>query len=130
MKIRSVIAFVLLPSIALAEDLNGRWKLESSVRPFKTKTYTASFDPVAPVHVTLNGYCTKYEESNPDLFVFDAKGRLVARSTNPLCYEELQFQPTDTKTHTIVISNKKNKFKVNYELTVMNDTGLVESDEP
>lgn len=86
-----------MPSLAVAEDINGKWKIESSIKPFKTKTYTANFDPVAPVHITLNGYCTKYEDSNPDLFVYNSNGKLVGKSTFPLCFEELEFQPTDTK---------------------------------
>lgn len=52
------------------------------------------------------------------------------QSTNPVCYEELDFQPRDSDKHTIVISNKGNRFKVDFELVVVNDTGLLESDEP
>ena len=65
--------------------------------------------------IVLDGSC----ESDIDLWVYDAYGVLVAKSTSYGCYEHIQFVPDYSETYTIVVENHRKPNGSSFELTTI-----------
>jgi hypothetical protein len=103
---RSLLAIAMIAlfhSQAWSVPLNGRRSFTDAVEGHSLKTYTELFVPGMLVDVILNGYCDRYSDVDLNLYVYDSRGKIVAKSENPTCWEEISFSPQRKERYEIVV---------------------------
>ncbi len=107
-------ALLASPSV-MAQGANpGTWE-NQWVSADSTVEYQEYFYAGEVAEVILDGYCT----SDIDLWIYDAYGILVAKSTSHGCYETVSFIPQHTETYTIVVENNNKPSGSGFDLTTL-----------
>lgn len=91
------------------------------------KTYTELFVPGMFVNIVLDGYCDRYSDVDLNLYVYDSAGKIVAKSENPTCWEEISFSPKRKQRYEIVVRSIDSVAKMDYAVKISTD--VQEGDE-
>lgn len=101
----------------------------SALKPMSPTSVIGSHHRPFPVHIVLNGYCDLYSDVDLNLYVYNRKGHLVAKSENPVCYEEVTFTPEKQSRFEIVVKSENSVAKMDYEITIGAEAEACEPNE-
>ena len=115
------IAFFSSPVFAL--PLNGSRDFSDSVAGYSSKSYTDSYLAELPVHIVLQGWCDRYSDVNLNLYVYDSRGKLVAKSENPECWQEVTFTPRKQERFELVVKSQHSVSAMKYDIKIEAEFG-------
>lgn len=71
----------------------------------------------------LQGWCDRYSDVNLNLYVYDSRGKLVAKSENPECWQEVTFTPTKQQRFELVVKSRHSVSAMKYDIKIEAEFG-------
>ena len=81
-----------------------------------------------PTRISLRS--DRYSDVNLNLYVYDSRGKLVAKSENPECWQEVTFTPIKQQRFELVVKSQHSVSKMKYHVTITADVAPGEPGEP